>query len=1294
MNKVYKLVWSKTKNMYVAVCEYARIRTKSPTAGGLNRAVVAGVLASVLSCGAVMPVMAAGDATNVSETNTNAVTGADVYAYLESLNLTDAIKSRKSSFATGWSVADGAYSVSIGRAKVYRDYISSGDFPTQAALGSTSDVDYGIGIGFEAQVATTNGVAIGHNSTAGFHQCDNSSALAPVGIGYSANAYGSGAIAIGYDTTAGMNSPSKEPDSDLGTIAIGIHARARDRGSIVIGSNAKTIRGIGAVSIGEQSIAADDYGVSFGKNTYAMGSNTTSIGYRAITFSPYSVALGSESSASGSVVSVGHKVGDSYTDNAGATSFSKYTSDLFRRVINVADGTDDHDAVTYGQLKPTINSLSFENGKLNYTKVNGNNGSIDLPVKSYSGGNGIQVNNDGEISTKNVLMYDSDANDAVSLVGTGGTKLTNLKQGTLSDTSTDAVTGAQLYAVRQDIAGFAADINRNKESIRDMNSSISTALESVSSASELVDSINGLKADASLNNLTAAGQQVITNAAVNAVQEYMASQSATNSTNAVPPAAPKLMVSGGMRLMSINPAPADTNYVVYDDASGSVVTLEGQPGTRTKITNLADGELSAASTDAVTGSQLYAVTQEFDDFQSALSKNNTSIARAQTDINNIKTTNLGLQSDVNTLNTQMEAGMNVTIDGALVKNVNPESNYVNFVTGDNITLFNDNGSLKISAKSDGAVTNGNTGLVSGGTVYNAIQDALAGYGGEAGTALAGKANADASNIGKNADTDNSSAWGQALGTGTVSANDDKLVTGNTVYNETRVASDSNYLKKDVSAAANLQNLDTAVKTNADAIAAHSDMLSAHDDAIQQLQDGATSTASDIAGLKDLSNLTDAGKEVIRSFAKDSVDVTSADSSVSVTKTFDTNRTVFDLSVVKDGRVEEGNTGILTGDTVYKAIKDINPYGDNVITGVDSGAIGKRNNVAGNGSYVVGNDNTVAEGSDDIFVLGSNVTATGKNSVVLGTGSDGSQDNVVSVGSDGHERKIVHVADGSVTQNSKDAVNGGQLYDVREDLRHANGIDVDDWSRKLAVGSVAEGDTGLVNGGTVYNALQQFTGSDAVTVDWESGVLRVGGSSKYDDISVVDFSTSQGDSRVLTGIATNPNDPTSAANVGYVNAIGQNIVNGVNDGFAKIDDKFRKAGASAAAMASLEAPPMDGDEKWAFSAAVGHYDGKTAGAVGAFFRPQDNLIVNVRGAAGNGEEMIGAGIGISLNRGNTPGVSKAQLVRTVNAQAGEIQQLKGTVHDITQSYQARFEAMNNQIAELTETIQQLKAKTNG
>ena len=215
----------------------------------------------------------------------------------------------------------------------------------------------------------------------------------------------------------------------------------------------------------------------------------------------------------------------------------------------------------------------------------------------------------------------------------------------------------------------------------------------------------------------------------------------------------------------------------------------------------------------------------------------------------------------------------------------------------------------------------------------------------------------------------------------------------------------------------------------------------------------------------------------------------------------------------------------------------------------------------------------------------------------------------------------------------------------------------------------------------------------------NNALRIGGSEKYSDVSTIDVSTFDGFSRVITGVATDPTDSSSAANVGYVNAVGQHIVDGVNDGFSKIDDKFRKAGASAAAMASLEAPPMDGDEKWAFSAAVGHYDGKTAGPVGAFFRPQDNLMVNIRGAAGNGEDMVGAGIGISLNRGNTPAVSKAQMVRTINAQAAqitaqasEIQQLHGTVDELKESHQAEISEMRLQISKLTETIEQLKSKT--
>ena len=291
-------------------------------------------------------------------------------------------------------------------------------------------------------------------------------------------------------------------------------------------------------------------------------------------------------------------------------------------------------------------------------------------------------------------------------------------------------------------------------------------------------------------------------------------------------------------------------------------------------------------------------------------------------------------------------------------------------------------------------------------------------------------------------------------------------------------------------------------------------------------------------------------------------------------------------------------------------------------------------------------------------------------------------------------------DGSIAQDSSDAVTGGQLFITNEKVTKledsmktkaetdASNIDVAAWAQKLGTGKVEAGNDALVTGGAVYNAIDTYASANSVaSYDEANNQLRIGVSSKYDGVDSVNIAKSDGSARVMTGVATNPDDPTSAANVAYVDAVGQNLANSVNNRFIKVDDKVSKVGASAAAMASLATRPMDGDEKWAFSAAVGHYDGKTAGAVGAFFRPQDNLIFNVRGAAGNGEDMIGAGVGISLNRGNTPGVSKAQLVRTVNAQAGRIQQLEA--RDAARDNQ--INEMRQQMEMMVQTIQDLKSK---
>ena len=110
---------------------------------------------------------------------------------------------------------------------------------------------------------------------------------------------------------------------------------------------------------------------------------------------------------------------------------------------------------------------------------------------------------------------------------------------------------------------------------------------------------------------------------------------------------------------------------------------------------------------------------------------------------------------------------------------------------------------------------------------------------------------------------------------------------------------------------------------------------------------------------------------------------------------------------------------------------------------------------GNNSYMIGNKNKIASGSDDNFILGNNVAiSTGiQNSVVLGNNSTVSSSNTVSVGSATLKRKIVNVGDGEISATSTDAVTGKQLYS-------GDGIDTSAWKNKLGVNS-----GGVINTGT-------------------------------------------------------------------------------------------------------------------------------------------------------------------------------------------------------------------------------------
>ena len=543
--------------------------------------------------------------------------------------------------------------------------------------------------------------------------------------------------------------------------------------------------------------------------------------------------------------------------------------------------------------------------------------------------------------------------------------------------------------------------------------------------------------------------------------------------------------------------------------------------------------------------------------------------------------------------------------------------------------------------------------------------------------------------------------------------------------------------------------------------------------------GTVETAVNQKANVSLDNIDDAGKAVISDIAKDSVAVGAGDANINVIKTSQDGKDTYNVSVNTNGTVAEGDTGIVTGGTVYDAIqnmetkqshyysvnethRDEETYNNGGATGEDalaigiaskaegnasvaigrsnvvsgynstavgvgqtvagdrSGAFGDPNTVNGDGSYVMGNDNVVD--GDNTFVMGSNVNATGNNSVVLGNGSDGSQSNVVSVGAENAERKIVHVDDGVA---DTDAVNVRQLKTVTNELGgrvkvtedllagdwggntvkemidknaadidglrtdmgnkanvDASNIDVDKFTDALGTGDVVQGNQGLVKGGVVYDAIQKIRDTN-ITLSPDGTTLNVGAGNSA---VAVDFTNSNGEGRVLQGVITNPNDPTSAANVGYVDAIGQGIINGVNDSLQQVDTKINKVGAGAAAMASLAPLPFDDDDKWNVSAAVGTFHSQTAGAVGVFYKPQENVMLNLRGSFGNGENMAGAGITLGLNKGAARGLSKVSMAKAMNAQANEIMQQKNVISD----QQRRLDEQQQQIVELKKMFDELKA----
>ena len=210
----------------------------------------------------------------------------------------------------------------------------------------------------------------------------------------------------------------------------------------------------------------------------------------------------------------------------------------------------------------------------------------------------------------------------------------------------------------------------------------------------------------------------------------------------------------------------------------------------------------------------------------------------------------------------------------------------------------------------------------------------------------------------------------------------------------------------------------------------------------------------------------------------------------------------------------------------------------------------------------------------------------------------------------------------------------------------------------------EGNTNLKNtkvDGTL-DVTQKATFGDSVSIAKD---LSAGGNATIKgDVTAKSYKV--GDKTYISAAGINANDQkiTNVAD-GSISEGSKDAVNGGQLYGVKrdLEHQVNKVGANAAAMANLRPMEFDPSSKWNIAAAIGNYGSETAAALGAFYRPNDDVMVNLSTAFGTGENMVGGGVSVRL------GKSGNKLSRE------ESNALKDQVNDLTARMDALLSVLN-------------------
>ena len=607
MNKIFKVIWSKSKQCYVVVSELAKNTT------GKKKIIVASILAAMVAGQAMQVEAAYGKISPSNGTGSLAISGAGGSPATASTD--DAIAVGQDASATGrGGIAVGRKSNSVHNA-LSLGWIASAKNTGAIAIGSAleepgvpgekevvSEGFYSIAIGGASQSSGSTSIALGVKSSAtkesatAIGKSSNASGIGAFAAGLQTNASGAGSIAIGGATSdtasngatasgaASIAMGYKSKASSQNAVSIGSESKAQELNAIAIGTNTNvtkqnatavgsgsSVTGHNATAVGNETTAVNQYDNAFGYKSTASGGASTALGYYATASGNQSTALGSKVDTTGSaatgigytVTSSGNRsvaLGASITSNGDyATGIGYSVNSNGEGAIAIGAGTDTLGAIPAKQVEATMkNAIAI--GR----------------ATSATGESATAIGTEATASTSDAIAVGRKSN------ASGGTSI-SFGYNTKATSTNSVAIGTDVSATAESAIALG-----RKTTASDLNA---TAVGPLANASGNSASAFGMSATASKAESLALG----TSAYASLDKSVALGSNSTTATNATSQGS---VIIGG-KTISWNGAPTVTG-------TGMQVSV-GSTGAERQIKNVAAGEVSATSTDAINGSQLYAV---------------------------------------------------------------------------------------------------------------------------------------------------------------------------------------------------------------------------------------------------------------------------------------------------------------------------------------------------------------------------------------------------------------------------------------------------------------------------------------------------------------------------------------------------------------------------------------------------------------------------------------------------------------------------------------------------------------